>query len=267
LVLFAGCAGGSASKNQAHPSVSPIGTATVSPQPTTPELAGGAESENRSGKQLLQTVQLSKKVFYNGTGDMKQVALTFDDGPDTKVTPQILDILKREDVKATFFIVGSRAKAHPEMVRRIVSEGHAVGNHSWSHPDFANISADQAVKQIRDTQDELASIIGYRPTIFRPPYGALNKEDGKAITAMGINIIDWSVDTMDWSGIPTKNILNLVHKELKPGGIILQHCAGGKKDHLANTVKALSILIPELRKQGYTFVTVPQLLNLPASMQ
>ncbi|MFC0334174.1 polysaccharide deacetylase family protein [Paenibacillus sepulcri] len=203
-----------------------------------------------------------KKIFYDGPSEGKKVALTFDDGPDSIATPKILDILKKNNIKATFFIIGTQAKAHPDMVRRIEKEGHAIGNHSWSHPHFDKIPTEEALKQIDDAQEELKSIVGYYPSIVRPPYGALSKEEEKAIHGKGMDIIDWSVDTTDWSGAPTDEIMTLIHKELYPGGIILQHCSGGK-DHLSNTIEALKQLIPDLTNQGYTFVTVPELLNLP----
>ncbi len=188
--------------------------------------------------------------------------MTFDDGPDSITTPKILDILKENGIKATFFIVGTQAKAHPDMVRRIEEEGHAIGNHSWSHPHFDKMPTEDALKQIDDAQEQLESIIGYYPSMVRPPYGALTKDEEKAIHDKGLDIIDWSVDTMDWSGVSAKEILELVHDELYPGGIILQHCSGGK-DHLSNTIEALKQMIPDLTEQGYTFVTVPELLDIP----
>ncbi|MBP1967270.1 polysaccharide deacetylase family protein [Paenibacillus aceris] len=208
-----------------------------------------------------------KALYYAGPEQGKQVALTFDDGPDNHYTMQILDILKKNNVKATFFIVGENAKAHPEVVKRIVNEGHVIGNHSWDHSDFTKISNEEMNQEINTTQDELNSIVGFRPTLFRPPFGALSSSEIKTITSMGLSIVDWSVDTRDWAGTSTQQIMRNVKKELKPGGIILQHCAIGKKESLSNTVKALEQLIPLLKNEGYTFVTVPTLLSLPESQK
>lgn len=205
------------------------------------------------------------KVYFNGSAkDGKQVALTFDDGPDTIVTPKILDILKSNNIKATFFILGNQAKAHPDMVRRIVEEGHAIGNHSWAHPNFDKISMAEAMKEVEDTQDVLEEAAGFHPILFRPPYGALDTDKMTAIHEKNLAVVNWTVDTMDWSGVSSKEIMRLVHKELKPGGIVLQHTANGK-NHLANTIEALQQMIPELIAEGYSFVTVPQLLHLPDS--
>lgn len=208
-----------------------------------------------------------KSLYYAGPEQGKQVALTFDDGPDNHFTIQILDILKKNKVKATFFIVGEKAKAHPEVVKRIVNEGHVIGNHSWDHSNFTKISTEEVKQEISKTQDELNSIVGFRPTLFRPPYGALNSSEIMTITSMGLSIIDWSVDTRDWAGTSTQQIMRYVKKELKPGGIILQHCAIGKKENLSNTVNALEQMIPLLKNEGYTFVTVPTLLSLPDSQK
>jgi polysaccharide deacetylase family sporulation protein PdaB len=208
-----------------------------------------------------------KSLYYAGPEQEKQVALTFDDGPDNHFTIQILDILKKNNVKATFFIVGEKAKAHPEVVKRIVNEGHVIGNHSWDHSDFPKISTDEVKQEISKTQDELYTIVGFRPTLFRPPYGALNSSEINTIASMGLSIIDWSVDTKDWAGTPTQQIIGYVKKELKPGGIILQHCAVGKKENLSNTVNALEQMIPLLKNEGYDFVTVPTLLSLPDSQK
>ncbi|WP_261300716.1 polysaccharide deacetylase family protein [Paenibacillus andongensis] len=208
-----------------------------------------------------------KSLYYAGPEQGKQVALTFDDGPDNHFTSQILDLLKKNNVKATFFIVGEKAKANPEVVKRIVNEGHVIGNHSWDHSNFTKMSTEEMNQQISKTQDELNAIVGFRPTLFRPPYGALNNAEVMAISSMGLSIIDWSVDTRDWAGTSTQQILKNVKKELKPGGIILQHCAIGKKESLSNTVNALEQMIPLLKNEGYTFVTVPTLLSLPNSQK
>ncbi|WP_168121182.1 N-acetylmuramoyl-L-alanine amidase [Paenibacillus sp. HB172176] len=224
--------------------------------------------EQQAGENSRETGKTEKeaspiKIYYNGAAsDGKQTALTFDDGPDDVVTPEILDVLKENHIKATFFMLGSQAAAHPEMVKRIVDEGHAIGNHSWSHPRFEELSLDEAREQINDTQVELEEIAGVRPSLFRPPYGALDEENAELVHDMGLWIVNWSVDTMDWSGLSTPDIMDLVRDEIWPGGIILQHSSSGGG---SNTVEALKQIITELGEEGYAFVTVPELLHLPDS--
>ncbi|BCJ87984.1 hypothetical protein skT53_29690 [Effusibacillus dendaii] len=231
----------------------------------TPDLAGGSEAENRTVDRRL-SVTIPGILFHSGTGPGKHVALTFDDGPDVHTTAQVLDILKQNRVPATFFLIGNRASAHPEMVRRIVREGHAIGNHSWDHPKLIKLTPDQVRGEVNQAETVLQQIVGYRPSIFRPPYGLTNPAIVNEIGGMGYKIIDWSVDTRDWAGTPPAQMLAYIHQELRPGGIILQHSAGGKNDNRQNTIDALPQIIATLKRQGYTFLTVPQMLNIRPAM-
>ncbi|CAM4523861.1 N-acetylmuramoyl-L-alanine amidase/peptidoglycan/xylan/chitin deacetylase (PgdA/CDA1 family) [Paenibacillus endophyticus] len=224
------------------------------------QIDGQEEHNDEEHSNVDASSIINKKVYYNGlAADGKRVALTFDDGPDTEITSDILVILKENEIKATFFIVGKQAKAHPEMVKRIVKEGHVIANHSWSHPNFNKLTIEESLKQIKDTQDQLEAISGLRPLLFRPPYGELNEERVKAVHELNMAVVNWSVDTMDWSGITAPAILKIVNKQVYSGGIVLQHSTSGR----GNTVEALELMIPQLREKGYTFVTVPEMLNLP----
>jgi peptidoglycan/xylan/chitin deacetylase (PgdA/CDA1 family) len=282
LVLFASCArsdqqtanppagksDGTAAQrgNVREPStISKVGNV----QPGLPEFQGGNEGSSRSGVPLHLTPlgkQFSNVLFYKGPANAKMAALTFDDGPDVVFTNQILDILKGQGIKATFFIVGERAMQHPEMVQRIVREGHAVGNHTWDHPNLIKLTSQAVQEEVLRTEQLLQQIVGYRTDLFRPPYGTANAEVLKEISGLGFKIIDWSVDTRDWAGTPSAQIMNYVEKELTPGGIILQHCAGGRNENLSNTVAVLPQIISYLQKNGYTFATVPELLKVPSGL-
>lgn len=236
---------------------------------STPDLNGGPEQHGRVDdlevrRQIFR--QFPGIVFYHGPAGVKQAALTFDDGPDVTYTARILDILKREGVHATFFIVGQRAQTHPYMIRRIVQDGHVIGNHSWDHPDLTKLSSDQVKSEVLRTNQILTALAGYAPDLFRPPYGKLTPDLVQMVGQMGFKVIDWSVDTRDWAGTPASTILAYVRKEITPGGIILEHCAGGRGEHLDNTVEALPRIIAYLRSQGYSFVTIPQLLHVPATI-
>ena len=227
-----------------------------------PGLTGGSESTTRS---TVHNARSERVLYCSSNRILKQVALTFDDGPDVYYTPQILDILKQNNVKATFFIIGLRAQAHPEMVRRVISEGHSIGNHTWDHPILSRLSPDRVKEEVQKTEQLLYSITGLNTAMFRAPYGSTTPQVIHEISSLGYNIIDWSVDTRDWAKTPVPKIMDNVSKEVYPGGIILQHCAGSKSEDLSNTVKALPEIISLLRGKGYSFVMVQDLLDIPVS--
>ncbi|MCM3712568.1 polysaccharide deacetylase family protein [Halalkalibacter oceani] len=191
----------------------------------------------------------------------KLVALTFDDGPDNIYTPQILDILKEKKAVATFFLVGKEIQTHQDMVRRIVQEGHGLGNHTWQHPNLETLWTEKVREEIKETQLAMEAAVGRQPDLFRPPYGSITKADMALLHEIGLRNILWSVDTLDWSGLTADDILLIVHENISKGGIILQHSFGSKEHVLDGTIEALPKIIDELREEGYTFVTVQTLLE------
>ncbi|WP_416151205.1 polysaccharide deacetylase family protein [Salipaludibacillus sp. HK11] len=197
----------------------------------------------------------------SGDGTKNYIALTFDDGPDPLYTPQILDILKDKGVPATFFAIGEQVKKHPEIMQRIVKEGHAIGNHSFTHPEFPKIQSNEVRDEISNTQEVLSKTIGRKPDLFRPPYGALTRADEEFLHQVGFQTIMWSVDTLDWTGLSGDKIFQIVVNQIEPGGIVLQHNIDWNPDNLNGTVEALPRIIEELQHQGYTFVTVQTLLD------
>ncbi|MDL4817641.1 polysaccharide deacetylase family protein [Actinomadura opuntiae] len=183
---------------------------------------------------------------------LKCVALTFDDGPGP-YTNGLLDVLKKDGVRATFFVLGQNARSFPAMVRREVMEGHEVGDHSWDHPQLTGLSAAAVKSQIQRTQDAITRASGgVKPTIMRPPYGATNRRVGQTI---GMPLILWSVDTEDWRYLNTARDTRVGIKEPKPGGVILFH------DIHKPSVKAIPAVIEGLKKRGFTFVTVSELFE------
>jgi peptidoglycan-N-acetylglucosamine deacetylase len=228
-----------------------------------------ADIRNNHGKGSTQLSEQKRSaeseplIIFKGSGEKKAVALTFDDGPDTYYTKRVLDILKKEGVHATFFVTGKNAQAHPEMIRRILQEGHVLGNHSWNHPDLTRLTPSQAVAQIERTNTVIFNLTGMRMLLVRPPYGKLNDQLEQRFHQLGYTIVNWSVDTRDWAGTPTAKIMRYVRNQTGPGGIILQHSAGAP-GHLDNTIKALPHIIHYLKSHGYEIVTIPELLDKPA---
>lgn len=206
--------------------------------------------------------QYPSSFLVNGPRNRKQIALTFDDAPDPRFTPQILDVLARYRVCATFFVVGERAAKHPDLLRRIVSEGHIVGNHSYNHPVFSKLSINKFQSQIWQTDEVIRRIAGISPLLIRPPYGELLPQQVRWGKGMGFTIVNWDVDSEDWRKNPSSSkVLANIRKTLQPGSIVLQHAGGGEGQSLAGTIDALPVLIEQLQGKGYDMVTLPELLG------
>ncbi|HEY3471656.1 MAG TPA: polysaccharide deacetylase family protein [Amycolatopsis sp.] len=151
---------------------------------------------------------------------MTTVALTFDDGPYPETTPGLLAAL--DGVRATFFLWGEHAAAHPGLVRDIAAAGHEIGNHSWTHPRLTGLDAGARDQEVRRTQDLLAELTGTRPVLFRPPYGDTDAAVASTIAAHGLTEVLWSVDTRDWDGAAADEIVAAA-AAAEPGGVVLMH--------------------------------------------
>ncbi|WP_331000715.1 polysaccharide deacetylase family protein [Nostoc sp. NZL] len=192
----------------------------------------------------------------------KVIALTFDDGPDPKNTVQILEILKKNNIKATFFMLGQMVKSFPQVAKQVAADGHVIGNHTWHHW-YRHMDAATAANEINHTADIIYKTTGVKTTLFRPPGGFLN--NGLADYAKNQNyaVMMWSQESGDAKRpspqVPTlvKNVLN----NAKPGAIVLMHDGGGNR---SRTVQALPQIINALKAQGYRFVTIIQLLEIQA---
>lgn len=191
---------------------------------------------------------------------VKQVALTFDDGPCKRYTPEILDILNEYGIKATFFVVGKNAQQYPEIVLEEYNKGHEIGNHTYSHPNLRGLSAKRISDEITKTQEILSKITGKSPALFRPPGGYLNNDIVDCIGQSNCRPVLWSwrQDTKDWSNTPSEQIVNNILGNLKDGDIILFHDFHSGK---SPTPDALRKLIPILINDGYSFVTVSELIE------
>lgn len=190
----------------------------------------------------------------------KCIALTFDDGPHPTHTPEILDILREHDVKATFFVIGQNAKKHPEIVRREYEEGHEIGNHTFTHPHLKTTTVSDFVREVSQTSDTIEEITGVKPVLFRPPGGYLKNDFVSKIRELDCTSVLWSwrQDTRDWENPPVDRIVNTVLSNIQSGDIILFHDFHSGK---SPTPAALKILIPKLRNMGYSFVTVSDLMH------
>lgn len=188
------------------------------------------------------------------------IALTFDDGPHPELTPQLLDILRQNGVRATFYVIGRNVEAHPEIARRIVAEGHEIANHSWSHPALTSLGAARLNQEIASTSEAILRATGRRPTNMRPPYGAINDRVRAAILRdHGLDVILWSCDPLDWKRPGPEVVRQRLVDGAAPGGILLAH------DIHPGTIEAVPGVIRDLKAKGYGFATVSQLLALRES--
>lgn len=187
----------------------------------------------------------------------KAIALTFDDGPWPTTTTQILDILKKNNIKATFFWVGRYLQTYPELGKQVAASGHAIGNHTWNH-QYIKYNEEGAAREIDRTSSLIEELTGVKTSMFRPPGGILN--NGLAAYAQKKNyaVIMWSADSLDWRNA-TQSLMDNVMRQANSGGIVLMHDGGGNR---SRTVEALPEIIARLRKEGYIFVTVPELLEM-----
>jgi len=185
---------------------------------------------------------------------LKCVALTLDDGP-VGGTSRLLDLLRRKHARVTFFVLGEHARAHPGIVRRMVAEGHAVGNHSWNHPQFWHLSRAQLRSQLARTDATLKRITGTRPRLVRPPFGQVDGDVRAVARARGQALVLWNVDPLDWKDHKASTVARRVVAHARRGSIILTH------DVWPSTRHAYARIIDGLRAKGFTLVTVPELLG------
>lgn len=199
----------------------------------------------------------SYTVFHINTN---AVALTFDDGPHPVNTPRLLDMLKERGIKATFFLIGRSVGAHPEIVRRIVAEGHEVANHTWDHKMLRAMGPEKINEELQKTTDAIVAACGIAPTVYRPPFGAINSKQQKAIMEkFHYPSIVWEVDTNDWKAPRSiAKVHDTILKDAHAGSIILCH------DIHSETVDAMPSTLDEMKAKGFLFMTVSQLIKLEA---
>ncbi|MFH1736797.1 MAG: polysaccharide deacetylase family protein [Actinomycetota bacterium] len=203
-------------------------------------------------------------VLRNGNPQSgKKTVLTFDDGPSAEYTPIILDILRDRGVKAVFFLTGRQAEKHPEIVRRILDDGHEIGNHTYSHVNLVFLREKDWQDEILRGEQAIAEITGRKPGLFRPPRCLFNERMRRFILDRGDQIILWSVSAADWLPLGQNFVSWRVRRFIKPGSIILFHDGGalvkshgGRRD---STVKSLQIVIDSLRANGYEFTSLSKL--------
>lgn len=184
----------------------------------------------------------------------KKVAISFDAAWGDEFTAGILDILDTYDVKATFFLVNFWAEDYPDDVKMIAERGHDIGNHSTSHPDMADLSAEQITEELETTADTIEKLTGKRPMLFRPPFGSYSDTLIETAESLGYDTIQWSVDSLDWKDISAQQIVERVTRNVKNGSIILFH------NNAQHVLEYLPLILEYLQSNGYEIVKINDLI-------
>ena len=209
-----------------------------------------------SSNNIYANEKEDNKVFSQNREKSNMIALTFDDGPHPRYTPQIIEILKEYGVTATFFIIGINAVNYPDAMQAIVDSGCEIGNHTFSHHTLVG-SREESIYNIMRCEEEISRYINTDKKLLRPPEGKLTSETISAANSLDYNIILWSIDTLDWNHTSSASIAKNVLSSVKGGDIILMHDYVSGKN---TTCEALRTIIPQLLARGYKFVTVSELI-------
>jgi len=192
--------------------------------------------------------------IYSVQRDNKAVSLTFDAAWGNEDTQTLIDILAKYNVKATFFVVGAWAEKYPESVRALHEAGHEVMSHSNDHAHFTKLTADQIIADLTLANEKISAVTGVVPTLFRAPYGEYDDKVIKTVRSIGMQVIQWDVDSLDWKDLSAAEITKRVTNGVKPGSIVLFHNAA------LHTPEALPGIIEWLIQNGYSIVPVSQIL-------
>lgn len=197
------------------------------------------------------------KAHCRGKGSDRKIALSFDDGPDPDITPQVLELLKKKHIKAGFFLVGEKVEQDPGLLEKIISDGHVVGNHSYSHKNnFGFRSKNKVLKELQKTDALIFRSSGKRLKLFRPPFGVTNPNIAGAARILEYAVVGWSIRSLDTMGKSREKTIKRVNRRLKPGSLILFH------DTHADIIPILEAVIIYAFENGYEFASPDILLNI-----
>lgn len=221
-------------------------------------LAGGC---SRVPAPLARKIMPGDVVYFVPVTN-RMVALTFDDGPNEGVTTAILDTLKSNGVHATFFMLGANVERNPAIARRIIEEGHAIGNHSYSHQRFDQMQPAEIVKEIERGAAVIEKAAGTKPLLFRPPYGIDGTGTVEYCRQNGVTLAGWSADGNDWNPHTGREIADEICSQATPGDILLLHDGfeTSPRPRRGPTVESVQIIVDRLKQRGFAFVTLPELI-------
>jgi peptidoglycan/xylan/chitin deacetylase (PgdA/CDA1 family) len=201
--------------------------------------------------------ELSPHYVHSGPGFGNRLAITFDDGPTPGVTETVLEELRKRNLHATFFMIGEKAARTPALAKMVADAGHEIGNHTYTHPNLAQLSDDKVRYQLSKAQEAIHAASGHLPTWFRPPYGAFKKQQGYIAAELGLGVTYWSVDPTDWRQPGPEKIISGVVNYAVPGSIILMH------DLHRQTADSVGRVLDGLLVKDYAFSTISGFLGNP----
>jgi peptidoglycan/xylan/chitin deacetylase (PgdA/CDA1 family) len=212
---------------------------------------------------MAPTAQWYGKTFIGLPRGARQIALTYDDGPNDPHTHRLLDVLAKHSVHATFFLIGRYVQQRPEIAREIFQAGHVIGNHTFTHPLLTFKSENEIRQQLVQCQAAIEDVIGERSRLFRPPFGGRRPAVLRIARELGLHPIMWNVTGYDWNAPPAPVIEKKVADQIRGGEVILLHDGGHKQigADRSQTVLATDHLIEHYKKEGYSFVTIPQMME------
>ncbi len=225
--------------------------------------ASAAAAASIAGYQsMAPTAQWFGRTFTGGIRGSKQIALTYDDGPNDPHTLKLLEVLAKHNVRATFFMIGRYVRQRPDIAREVAQQGHLIGNHTFTHPRLIFVSTMRTRTEIVDCRHALQEAVGKHSNLFRPPFGGRRPATIRVARELGLETVMWNLSSHDWKGAPAAELEKKVVRRIRGGDIILLHDGGHRASGTdrAQTVMATDNLIRRYKDEGYEFVSVEEML-------
>ena len=231
-------------------------------------VAASAAAISAGYQSMAPTGQWYGRTFTSLARGTKQLALTYDDGPNDPHTMRVLEVLARHNVRATFFLIGRYVQQRPEIVREVVKAGHVIGNHTFTHPLLTFKSSAEVRKELTDCRSAIQDAVGKHSSLFRPPFGGRRPAVLRIARELGLEPIMWNVTGYDWNAPPAVVIEKKVSSQIRGGDVILLHDGGHKQmgADRSQTVLATDHLITRYKSEGYDFATIQQMLEGPQAL-
>ena len=226
-------------------------------------IAAGITAVAAGYQSMAPTGQWYGRTFTGLARGNRQLALTYDDGPNDPHTFRLLEVLARHNVHATFFLIGRYVRQRPDIVRELVKSGHAIGNHTFTHPLLTLKSAKEIRNELSSCNSAIQEAIGDQPDLFRPPFGGRRPAVFRIARELGLEPIMWNITGYDWNAPPAEVIEKKVSGKIRGGNVILLHDGGHKQigADRSQTVIATDHVLTRCKSEGYKFVTIPEMMN------